>query len=116
VKINEVMNACVTLSQSTGPTVRKVMQSNTGLNTKQKGLCKYDVCTEADLKIQKTIQHNLKALFPRAKIICEEEDSSIDESMAPSLQPDQVLRTMKRQSIFTPEILSYSANVRKHNF
>lgn len=84
VKLSEVMNACVTLSQSTGPTVRQVLSAG-DLNTKQKGLCKADVCTEADLKIQKTIQHNLKALFPKARIICEEEDSSIDESMAPSL-------------------------------
>jgi 3'-phosphoadenosine 5'-phosphosulfate (PAPS) 3'-phosphatase len=77
VKLSDVMNACVTLSQSTGPTVRKVIQ-NGNLNTMQKGLCKYDICTEADLKIQKTIQHNLRALFPQARVICEEEDSSID--------------------------------------
>jgi 3'-phosphoadenosine 5'-phosphosulfate (PAPS) 3'-phosphatase len=92
------------------------MQSSTGLQTKQKGLCKYDVCTEADLKIQSTIQYNLKALFPKARVICEEEDSSIDESMTPSLQPDQVLKIMKRKSFFTPEILSYQASVRKQGF
>jgi len=92
------------------------MQSSSGLQTKQKGLCKYDVCTEADLRIQSTIQHNLKALFPRARVICEEEDSSIDESMAPSLQPDQVLKIMKHKSYFTPEILSYQANVRRLGF
>lgn len=87
IKINDVINACVVLSQSTGPTVNKVLQAGQ-LNTVQKGLCKMDVTTEADLRIQKTIQHNLRELFPRARVICEEEDSSIDESYEPSLQPD----------------------------
>jgi 3'-phosphoadenosine 5'-phosphosulfate (PAPS) 3'-phosphatase len=36
--------------------------------------------------------------------------------MKPSLQPDQVLKTMKRKSYFTPEILSYQASVRKQGF
>ena len=36
--------------------------------------------------------------------------------MAPSLQPDQVLKSMKRSSYFTPEILSYQASVRKQGF
>ena len=85
IKLSEVINACVVLSQTTGPTIQKVLSSSAGLNTVQKGLCKSDVCTEADLRIQKTIQHNLKELFPRARIICEEEDSSIDESFQPSL-------------------------------
>ncbi len=88
VKLNDVLNACITLSQTTGPTIRQVIQSG-ALNTTQKGLCKSDVCTEADLQIQTTIQHNLKALFPRARIIAEEDDSIIKESkLQPSIQPD----------------------------
>lgn len=83
VKLSEVMNACVVLSQTTGPSVRKVLAGGS-LGTFQKGLCKIDVTTEADLQIQKTISHNLKALFPRARIICEEEDSLIN-SLQPSL-------------------------------
>ena len=77
VRLTDIINSCVTLSQTTGPTVRKVLTEGS-LNTVQKGISKADVCTEADLRIQKTIQENLKALFPRAKIICEEEDSQID--------------------------------------
>jgi 3'-phosphoadenosine 5'-phosphosulfate (PAPS) 3'-phosphatase len=84
VKLSDVINACVVLSQTTGPQVHKVLTSG-ALNAIQKGECKMDVCTEADLRIQKTIQHNLKELFPRARLICEEEDSSIDESIRPSL-------------------------------
>jgi hypothetical protein len=55
-------------------------------------------------------------LFPRARIICEEEDDQIDESIAPSLQPDQVLRLNKRQGLFTPEILSISAKGRREKY
>jgi len=74
------------------------------------------VCTDADLRIQKTIQHNLKSLFPADKLICEEEDSSIDESEKPSMQPDQVLKIIRRQSILTPEILSVSQKLRKFEY
>lgn len=87
VKLSDIINECVVLSQTTGPTVRKVLEEG-ALNTFQKGHCKSDVCTEADLRIQKTIQHNLKALYPQARIICEEEDSSIDETTQPSILPD----------------------------
>ena len=87
IRLNDVINSCVTLSQTTGPTVRNVLHSGS-LNTVQKGLCKIDVCTEADLRIQKTIQENLKALFPRARIICEEEESSIDPSIKAAITPE----------------------------
>ena len=49
-KLSDIMNTCVTLAQSTGPTVRRVMASGS-LGTFQKGQSKMDVCTEADLKI-----------------------------------------------------------------
>jgi fructose-1,6-bisphosphatase/inositol monophosphatase family enzyme len=75
------------VSQTTGPTVRKVLNAGS-LNTVQKGVCKSDVCTEADLRIQKTIQENLREIFPRSKIICEEEDSSIDSSIKAVISPD----------------------------
>jgi 3'-phosphoadenosine 5'-phosphosulfate (PAPS) 3'-phosphatase len=87
VKISDVMNACVTLSQSTGSTVKKVQKSGS-LNIQQKGVCKMDICTEADLIIQKTLSHNLKALFPQARVICEEDETEIHESVKPTLQPD----------------------------
>ena len=86
-RLTDIINTCVLLSQTTGPTVRKVLSAGS-LNTVQKGVCKSDVCTEADLRIQRTIQENLKALFPRAKIICEEEDSQINESIKAVINPD----------------------------
>jgi fructose-1,6-bisphosphatase/inositol monophosphatase family enzyme len=73
VKLHELLNTCVLLSKTAGNTVRNVQKSGT-LNVFQKGICQKDVCTEADLRIQKTIQHNLKQLYPGARVICEEDD------------------------------------------
>ena len=87
VRLTDIINTCVLLSQTTGPTIRKVLTAGS-LNTKQKGVCKSDVCTEADLRIQRTIQENLKEIFPRSKIICEEEDSAIDSSIKAVINPD----------------------------
>jgi fructose-1,6-bisphosphatase/inositol monophosphatase family enzyme len=39
----------------------------------QPGQAVSDVFTEADIRIQKTIEYNLKMLYPRAKIIGEED-------------------------------------------
>lgn len=50
-----------------------------------------DVFTEADIRIQKTIEYNLKMLYPRAKIIGEEDDSDKSyEVENPYIQPDQI--------------------------
>jgi len=87
VKLSDIINSCVVISQTSGPTVRKVLEEGS-MNVVQKSMSKMDVCTEADLRIQKTISHNLRALFPNAKIVCEEEESQINESTRPSIQPE----------------------------
>jgi hypothetical protein len=116
IRLTDIINTCVTLSQTTGPTVRNVLHSGS-LKTVQKGLCKIDVCTEADLRIQKTIQENLKALFPRSRIICEEEESSIDSSIKSVITPEQVFRQIKTQNFaFTPEILALQSKLRRPKF
>lgn len=43
-----------------------------------------DVFTAADIRIQKTIEFNLKQLYPRAKIIGEEDD---EDKSYPSEEP-----------------------------
>lgn len=50
VKLTDIINSCVVLTQTSGPTVRQVLQDDC-LNTVQKGHCKSDVCTDADLRI-----------------------------------------------------------------
>ena len=49
--------------------------------------------TEADLHIQNTITYCLKQLYPRAKIIGEEDeyiDYSTDKTSKPYIEPDQL--------------------------
>lgn len=46
-----------------------------------------DVFTMADMHIQNTVKYNLKQIFPRAKIIGEEDDNYI-ETGDPYIFPD----------------------------
>lgn len=112
IKIHELINTCVLLSQRAGTTVRKVQNSGT-LNTVQKGLCSMDVCTEADLRIQKTISHNLRTLYPKATIVCEEDDQEIPAHIKPCVLPEVVSRQAKAKPIISPEFLLAQAKLRK---
>jgi fructose-1,6-bisphosphatase/inositol monophosphatase family enzyme len=55
------------------------------LSVVQKGLCSMDICTEADLRMQKTISYNLKHLYPKAKVICEEDDQELPKDIRASV-------------------------------
>lgn len=50
-----------------------------------------DVFTIADITVQKTIEYNIKQLFPYVNIISEE-DAVNTESIKPTLQPDQIVK------------------------
>jgi len=69
-----------------------------------------------DLQIQKTIHYNLKQLYPKAKIICEEDESEIDENIRPSIMPDELIKLRNKQKIFTAEILFNSATLRRLSY
>lgn len=90
VRIAELVNTCVNLSQRSGQIISKV-QNKGAMAVVQKGVSSSDVFTEADLSIQKTLHHNLKLLYPKATIICEEDDKDIPDHIQPVVQPDQVL-------------------------
>ena len=78
VRIHELMNTCVILSANAGSIARNVM--NTGaLNVVHKAAEFKDVTTDADFAIQRTVHYNLSQLYPKAKFVCEEEDSMIPE-------------------------------------
>jgi fructose-1,6-bisphosphatase/inositol monophosphatase family enzyme len=64
--------------------VRRVQNSGR-LSVVQKGLCSMDICTEADLRMQKTISYNLKHLYPKAKVICEEDDQELPKDIRASV-------------------------------
>jgi fructose-1,6-bisphosphatase/inositol monophosphatase family enzyme len=57
-----------------------------------KGQSSMDVFTEADVHIQNTVVYNLKQLYPRAKLIGEEDESSkmINTTKRPFIEPDQL--------------------------
>jgi fructose-1,6-bisphosphatase/inositol monophosphatase family enzyme len=52
-----------------------------------------DLFTIADVSIQKTIEYNLKQLFPYAKVIGEEDMENL-EGIEPSLQPDEIIKDL----------------------
>lgn len=58
-----------------------------------KGQSSMDVFTEADVHIQNTVVYNLKQLYPRARIIGEEDESSqMISTERPFIEPDQLDR------------------------
>ena len=65
VRLHELVNTCVLLSKTANSAVNQVLQQGS-VNAVQKGDSKLDLCTEADLRIQKTISINLRNLYPRA--------------------------------------------------
>eukprot|EP00347_Sterkiella_histriomuscorum_P005803 403355212 len=106
------MNVLVHLSQR-ATNIIKVVQHETSLNIVQKGHCPSDVVTKIDLQIQKTIQYNLKQLYPKARIICEEDEESIDDDIRPNIMPDELLKLKNKQKIFEPEVLHNQASIRR---
>lgn len=76
IKVCDLVNTCVILSQRAGLHISRV-QASGDLHTRQKGFSTSDVVTEADLVIQKTIHSNLKALYPKARIVCEEDEKDV---------------------------------------
>ena len=66
-----------------------------------------DVFTIADITVQKTIEYNIKQLFPYVNIISEE-DSKNTESIKPTLQPDELV-----MDIVSEQMLADSFRKRK---
>jgi len=54
-------------------------------------------------------------LFPKARIIGEEEDNDLPDNIKPCLQPDEVLREIENKKIFSEEMLKHAARLRKHS-
>lgn len=71
--------------------------------------------TDADIRIQKTIQYNLKELFPKARIICEEEEKDLPSYIMPCIMPDEVKRQTERKKIFNDYMLREAIHGRKHS-
>lgn len=65
VKLHDLVNACIVLSKTSNLAVSQVLKRGS-IGAVQKGDSKLDLCTEADLRIQKTLSHNLRNLYPRS--------------------------------------------------
>lgn len=65
-----------------------------------KGSSSADVFTEADVHIQNTVVHNLKQLYPRARIIGEEDESAhMISTDRPFIEPDQINKDLISQKM-----------------
>ncbi len=76
IPLAEFLSVCVHLSEVSGRIIREVWASG-DIGTKQKDKNEGPV-TQADLRVQKTIEHNLKAIYPSLAVRGEEEKSSMD--------------------------------------
>ena len=56
-------------------------------NKESKDIGLDDLFTVADVSIQKTIEYNIKSLFPHVNIVSEE-DAENTKDIEPTLQPD----------------------------
>ncbi len=112
IKLHSLVNTCVLLAQQSTKIIKAVCQDQTMIQSVQKGLSPADICTEADLRIQKTIQHNLECLYPSSKVVCEEDRQEIPDSYQISIQPDD-LRRLRKEKIFTNEVLLNCAKQRR---
>lgn len=92
VKLNEFFSACIQLVEGSDVIIHNVRkEANFAGMAMAKGEDMKDVFTEADVHIQNTVVHNLKELYPRAKIIGEE-DEYVDQvcTKPPYILPDQL--------------------------
>lgn len=115
IKLHSLVNTCVLLAQQSTKIIKALCQDQAAIHSVQKGLSPADVCTEADLRIQKTIQHNLERLYPSSKVVCEEDPQAIPDSYEVSIQPDDLLQ-LRKEKIFTNEVLANCAKQRRGQY
>ena len=91
INVAEFLSVCIYLSEECGKVIRQVEESG-GHQTKQKGVD--NPVTVADLKVQKTLEVNLKALYPTLRVQGEESKESIQD-MECAVDPSSVTREIK---------------------
>ena len=90
INVAEFMSVCIYLAEECGKIIRQVEESG-DLKTQEKG--KDGPVTVADLRVQKTLEVNLKALYPTLRVQGEESAASIanvDSAVDPSQVTDQI--------------------------
>ena len=86
INLAEFLSVCIYLSEECGKIIRQVEESGEH-QTKEKGV--KNPVTIADVRVQKTLEVCLKALYPRLRIQGEESKESM-EGIDPCVDPDSI--------------------------
>jgi fructose-1,6-bisphosphatase/inositol monophosphatase family enzyme len=87
VKLNEFFSVGIKLLEQ-AQTVISATRKAQGFTGISKGTMGSDVFTLADMHIQNTVKYNLKQIYPRAKIIGEEDEIGDFDTGEPYIWPD----------------------------
>ena len=107
------MQTCIQLAEVAGKIIRKVHNSGKYDAHDKSNVGFMDLFTIADVQIQKTIEHNLKSLYPYAKIIGEEDEQYLD-GLLPELQPDEIDLGMIKERILADFFRARKEELKKY--
>ena len=91
INLAEFLSVCIFLSEECGKIIRQVKDDGKNTNITAKS----EPVTEADLRIQKTIEVCLKSLYPTLKVKGEESKESIQD-IEPAIKPEQITKDIKQ--------------------
>lgn len=92
INLAEFLSVCIYLSEECGKVIRDVAASG-NLQTQSKGLD--NPVTIADIKVQKTIEDNLRHIYPTLNIQGEESKESM-EGIEPAVAPGSIPEALKK--------------------
>ena len=91
ISVAEFLSVCVYLSEECGKVIRQVQESGE-LKTQEKG--KDGPVTQADLRVQKTLEVCLKELYPTLRVQGEESKESI-ANVESAVEPSSITEELK---------------------
>jgi len=86
-KLSEFLSVCLQLGEHAGRVIKHVHSSGAYGSTSKSAAGFDDLFTIADVTVQKTIEYNIKQLFPYVNIVSEE-DNANTHHIKPTLLPD----------------------------
>ena len=93
ISVAEFISVCIFLSEECGKIIREVEESGQ-LAIFQKAKDTSSPVTEADLRVQKTLEVNLRAIYPTLRLHGEESKESIADKKS-AVDPSQVTSEIK---------------------
>jgi 3'-phosphoadenosine 5'-phosphosulfate (PAPS) 3'-phosphatase len=107
INLAEFMSVCIYLSEECGKIIRHVSESG-DLKTIAKGV--ENPVTIADIRVQKTLEENLKILYPTLNVQGEESKESM-EGIESIVKPDSITASVKK--FVTSEFLNKKHHERR---